>query len=66
MERTPDFEGVDGLGVEEGLWGVVVVVSGQGVERFAIKVVMVIMTFLGRPTGDARSRSTGINFLTSW
>jgi len=59
VKGAPDFEGVDGGMVEEGLWGFVVMIAGRGVERLAVKVVMVIMTFFGTPMGGTRRLGTG-------
>ena len=65
VSRMPDFETHDSCRV----WDVIAVVVMGGRHRgeavAAVEVVMVIMTFRAVPTGAARSRSTGNNFLGS-
>jgi len=59
MQCSPEFKAINSGGVDEDLWGVIVVSSSCGGKQFAIKVIMVIMTSCGRPMGNACGHSTG-------
>jgi len=60
MLQVPNFKAVDSCRIGEALWWVLVVlVWHHGGVWFAIKVVMVSMTFWLEPPGPAHSCSTG-------